>query len=161
MAFQLLKDSILLQNLTDFRLALSKIDISEDLLECPINLIIESCDSPDNLYTISILMLQDLINAQVPFKHIKCDEHNSLHPGCTKARVIRHLKNTKPYIKISNRLQHHHKVVSDSVINSNNKSNYSTQELFQLKQIAHELGIRVVTNNHLALKIIDELKKKK
>lgn len=153
-----LYQSIINQDYTLFKNSLN--DIS-DITYDPIFLIIDTF-TEEHKIGVARMMIQELINKQISFDKTILEFTpllESINQNSGKARLIKFTMETKSYNNTESMIPQRRRIPDALPIVPNaSGSNYSTQELLQLKQIAHELGIHTTTNTNLALKIIHNLR---
>lgn len=154
-----MEESILRQDYKSF-----KQHIGEEINFDPIIMILDTFHENSILQT-ARLMVQELINLDFPKENALIEFEPLLEiiqENSAKARLIKFMINTRKYENSNgnNTTYKTHRVSSPVIVTDSSGSNYSTQELLQLTQIAKELNIHVTTNTNLALKIIHHLRAK-
>lgn len=155
------------KNLTLFKELLDSDNVNnlDDYGESPIEVLVRNY-SPE-LNTVSTLMVQQLINTGANVDKIKKYIDLKLNDPETQPierkflTMIHKAKVYKPTVLSGVQNGNGNKERKFKPAIGNKKSNYSAQELLQLKNVASKLGLNVVNTNHLALKIINHLQKKK
>ena len=130
--------------------------------DTPIEMLVKNFNSSTEI-NMAKLMAQLLINMGADITRIRPYIENKLNEPTidnnTRA-FLTFLKKSKVYNKSGRRPSTQPKTNNTRSFQSatgSKKSNYSAQELLQLKKIAGDYNLQVINTNHLALRIINHL----
>jgi hypothetical protein len=156
-----LRQAIISQDYSQFKMYLSSPTEETQMgIGCPLLTLVSSFNENSEV-SIGMLMAQELINQNFCtdncVEYINSQNTDDMSPNIKK--LYQFIKNTKVYTNTSSNSNRRFSATSP-VQQINTGSNYSAQELLQLKNIASEYNIRYTTTNHLALKIIQYLRSK-